>query len=150
MSQQALSPLMQVMHTPSLVISHWHIPMVRLQQQTMVPFMKQQQLHLPLAIMVQMFCSMLQAIGSWQEQVIFMPPVHFSIFMVQRGIIMPLMAGFIAGIAAPMLDIIPEVMGFIVAVVTLDLLDLSPMPHCHLGCAAISGICIRCQVDRLL
>jgi hypothetical protein len=31
------------------------------------------------------FCIMLQAIGSSQLQVIFMPPVHFSIFMVQRG-----------------------------------------------------------------
>jgi len=28
---------------------------------------------------------MLQAIGSSHEQVIFIPPVHFSIFMVQRG-----------------------------------------------------------------
>jgi hypothetical protein len=126
MSQQALSPLMQVMHTPSLVISHLHIPMVRLQQQTMVPFMKQQQVHLPLAIMLHMFCSMLQAIMSSQLQVIFMPPVHFSIFIVQRGIIMPLIAGFIVGMEAPMLDIIPEVMGFMVAVVTVDLLDLFP------------------------
>jgi hypothetical protein len=31
------------------------------------------------------FCIMLQAIGSSHEQVIFMPPLHFSIFMVQRG-----------------------------------------------------------------
>jgi hypothetical protein len=115
-SQHALSPLTQVTQTPSAVISHLHIPIVRLQQQTMAPFIVQATLHLEFAIIEHRFCSMLQAILSSQLQVIFMPPVHFSIFMVQRGIIMPLMAGFIEGIVAPMLDIIP-VIGFIVAVV---------------------------------
>ena len=42
---------------------------------------------MPPAIMVQRFCIMLQAAMSSQVQVIFMPPVHFSIFMVQRGTI---------------------------------------------------------------
>ena len=37
-SQHLASPLVQVMHTPSLVISHLHMPMVRLQQQTIMPF----------------------------------------------------------------------------------------------------------------
>lgn len=55
MSQQALSPLMQVMQTPSLVISHMHMPIVRLQQHTMAPFIIQQTLHLELAIMEQRF-----------------------------------------------------------------------------------------------
>jgi hypothetical protein len=45
-----------------------------------------EQLHMPPAIMVQRFCIMVQAALSSQTQVIFMPPVHFSIFMVQRGI----------------------------------------------------------------
>jgi branched-subunit amino acid permease len=66
---------------------------------------------------------MLQAILSSQTQVIFIPPVHFSIFIVQRGIIMPVMAGFIAGMLAPIPDIIP-VIGFIVAVVMVKLLGL--------------------------
>ena len=42
---------------------------------------------MPPASMVQRFCIMLQAIASSQVQVIFMPPVHFSILMVQRGTI---------------------------------------------------------------
>ena len=42
---------------------------------------------MPPASMVQRFCIMLHAILSSQVQVIFMPPVHFSIFMVQRGTI---------------------------------------------------------------
>jgi len=72
------SPLVQVMQTPSLVISHWHMPMVRLQQQTAMPFIMTQQLHMPPASMVQRFCTMLHAILSSHVQVIFMPPVHFS------------------------------------------------------------------------
>jgi hypothetical protein len=116
MSQQALSPLMQVTQTPSLVISHMHMPIVRLQQHTIAPFIMQQTLHFEWAIMEQRFCSMPQAILSSQTQVIFIPPVHFSIFIVQRGIIIPVMAGFIAGIVAPIPDIIP-VIGFIVGVI---------------------------------
>jgi hypothetical protein len=125
-SQQALSPLMQVMHTPSLVISHLHIPIVKLQQHTMAPFIMQQQLHLELAIMLQRFCSMLQAILSSQLQLIFIPPVHFSIFIVHRGIIMPAIAGVIAGIVVPIPAIIPEGICCIVAVVMVILLNLIP------------------------
>ena len=54
-SQQALSPEVQVMHTPSLVISHLHMPMVKLQQQTIMPFIIMQQLTMPPAIMLQRF-----------------------------------------------------------------------------------------------
>jgi hypothetical protein len=89
-SQHFGSPLVQVMQTPSLVISHLHMPMVRLQQQTIMPFIMQQTVHMPPAIIVQRFCTMLQAILSSQEQVIFMPPVHFSILKVQRGTIIQL------------------------------------------------------------
>ena len=46
-SQHALSPLMQVMQQPSLVISHLHIPIVRLQQHTIMPFIIMQQVHMP-------------------------------------------------------------------------------------------------------
>jgi hypothetical protein len=41
MSQQALSPLVQVITQPSLVISHLHAPIVRLQQHTIMPFIMQ-------------------------------------------------------------------------------------------------------------
>ena len=84
---QSLSPLVQVMQTPLSVISHLHMPMVKLQQQTIMPFIIMQQLHMPPASMLHRFCIMLQAIASSQEHVIFMPPVHFSNFMVQRGTI---------------------------------------------------------------
>jgi hypothetical protein len=114
---------MQVMQTPSLVASHMHMPIVKLQQHTMAPFIMQQTLHFELAIIEQRFCSMLQAILSSQLQVIFIPPVHFSIIIWQRGIIMPVIAGFIVGIVAPIPDIIP-VIGFIVAVVMVKLLVL--------------------------
>lgn len=85
MSQQALSPLMQVTVQPVLVISQWHMPQVRLQQHTIMPFIMQHTEHMPPAIMVQRFCIIVQEAMSSQVQVIFIPPVTFSIFMVQRG-----------------------------------------------------------------
>jgi hypothetical protein len=86
-SQHLLSPEVQVTQTPLSVISHLHIPMVRLQQQTIMPFMVMQQLHMPPCSIVQRFCIMLHAIWSSHEQVIFIPPWHFSNFIVQRGTI---------------------------------------------------------------
>jgi hypothetical protein len=71
--------------------------MVKLQQQTIMPFIVRQQLHMPPASIVHKFCTMLQAILSSQWQVIFMPPLHFSILKVQRGTIIQLPA---AGIPA--------------------------------------------------
>ena len=95
--QQAGSPLVQVMHTPSSVISHLHMPIVMLQQQTIMPFIIMQQLHIPPAIMVQRFCSIVAVILSSHLHVIFMPPLHFSIFIVQRGTIIPCgLAGIVA------------------------------------------------------
>ncbi len=89
------------MQQPLGIISHLHMPMVKLQQHTMTPFIMQQQETMPPASMEQRFCSMLHAVGSSQVQVIFMPPVHFSIFMVQRGTIMKFgVLGAIAGVPA--------------------------------------------------
>jgi hypothetical protein len=96
------SPLVQVILTPSLVISHLHMPMVRLQQQHMVPLSIMQQLHKPPASIVHRFCTMLQAILSSQTQWIFRPPWHFSILSVQRGTISQFGTG---GIAVPGADI---------------------------------------------
>ena len=62
MAQQFASPLVQVIVTPSSVISHLHMPMVRLQQQTIMPFIITQQLHMPPASIVQRFCIMPAAI----------------------------------------------------------------------------------------
>src|SRR5262245_4328484 len=82
------SPLVQVKQTPSGVMSHLHIPIVRLKQQTVMPLSMTQQLHMPPANMVQRFCTMLQAILSSQLQWTLKPPVHFSTLNVQRGTIM--------------------------------------------------------------
>jgi len=94
-----LSPLVQVTQQPSFVISTLQAPMVRQHVQTIMPFIMQHRLHMPPAIIVQRFCIMVQAAASSHTQVIFMPPVHFSIFMVQRGTI--IMFGVIAGIPVP-------------------------------------------------
>jgi hypothetical protein len=87
MASQLLSPLVQVTQTPVGVISHLHMPIVRLQVHTDRPFIIMLQLTMPPAIMEHRFCIMVQAALSSQVQVIFIPPLHFSIFMVQRGII---------------------------------------------------------------
>ncbi len=104
MSQQPLSPLVQVTVQPSLVISHLHIPIMRLQEQTIMPFIMQQQLTMPPAIMEQRFCIMAQAAGSEQVQVIFIPPVHFSILNMQRGTITMFGA---MGVAVPPIPVAP-------------------------------------------
>jgi len=109
MSQQALSPDVQVMHTPSLVISHLQLHMVKLHWQTTMPFIMQQQLHMPLAIMRQRFCSVLQETSSSQTQVILMPPGHFSIFSLHCGTMamlpIPVAAAGIPDIGIDELDI---------------------------------------------
>jgi hypothetical protein len=85
MSQHALSPLVQVITHPSLVISTLHIPIVRLQQHTIIPFIMQHMPHIPPAIIVQRFCIMARAAGSVHTHVTFIPSLHFSILNVQRG-----------------------------------------------------------------
>jgi hypothetical protein len=98
--QQFISPLVQVIIIPSLVISNLHMPIVMLQFIIIIPFIIMQQLTmLPLSI-VHRFCSMLADIVSSQMHIIFMPPSHFSIFMMQRGMtimfmpVVPVMGGF--------------------------------------------------------
>ena len=49
------SPLVQVTQTPSSVGSHLHMAMVRLQQQTIIPFIMQQQLHMEPAMLMHRF-----------------------------------------------------------------------------------------------
>ena len=108
--QQAGSPLVQVMQTPSSVISHLHMPIVMLQQQTIMPFIIMQQLHMPPAIMVQRFCIIVADIVSSHLQVIFMPPLHFSIVIVQRGTIIHCgVVGMVGMVAVP--PIAPGAMG---------------------------------------
>ncbi len=103
-SQHFASPLVQVTVQPFAVISHLHMPIMRLQEQTIIPFIIMQQLTIPPAIILQRFCMVAQAIWSSQVQVIFMPPVHFSNFMVQRGTI--IMLGAI-GLPAADIPVVP-------------------------------------------
>jgi hypothetical protein len=95
-SQQALSPEVQVTHTPSLVISHLQLHMAKLHWHMTMPFIMQLQLHMPLESMRQMFCSVPHDTSSSVEQVILMPPLHFSIFILHCGTIA--MPGAMAGI----------------------------------------------------
>jgi hypothetical protein len=98
MAQQALSPLVQVTHTPSLVYSHLQIAMAMLHWHIHMPFIMQQQLHIPSHIILQRFCKVAQATSSSHIHLIFIPPVHFSIFIVQRGrTIAPAMPGIEVG-----------------------------------------------------
>jgi hypothetical protein len=117
--QQSASPEVQVTQQPSVVISHLHMPIVRLQQQTIMPFIMQQQETMPPAIILQRFCIMAQAAASVQLQLIFMPPAHFSIFILQRGTI-TMFGAMPVGIGIPMLVfvvfVLVEVIGFIIAV----------------------------------
>jgi len=85
MSQQALSPLWQVMHTPFWVGSQVHVPQHKLHMQTAIPFQVQQQLHNPSHSALHKFCSVRHETSSSHTQLIFMPPAHFSTFSVQRG-----------------------------------------------------------------
>jgi hypothetical protein len=101
--QHSASPDVQVMHTPLGVDSHLQTHMVMLQQQTTMPFMVQQQDTMPPASMEQSCCIMPHAAASSQTQVIFIPPLHFSIFMVQRGTIVKL--GAVIGMGEPMAGI---------------------------------------------
>lgn len=90
-SQHWLSPLVQVRHMPESVISQRHMPMARLQVHTGMPLYIRQQVHRPPDSIEQRFCTMLQAILSSQLQVMRQPPLHFSIFSVQRGTIIMLL-----------------------------------------------------------
>ncbi len=77
-----------------------------------MPFIVQVQLHMPPAIILHRFCSVAALISSSQVQVSFMPPAHFSNFIVQRGtIIIDGVAGAIWGMPPwgiePMLPIEP-------------------------------------------
>jgi hypothetical protein len=66
-----------------------------------MPFIMHEQLHMPPAIILHRFCKVAALISSSQVQVSFMPPAHFSNFIVQRGtIIIDGAEGAIAGMPA--------------------------------------------------
>jgi hypothetical protein len=145
MLQQFSSPLVQVMQQPSLVMSHLHIPIIKLQQQTIIPFIMQQQLTIPPAIILHMFCIMAQAEGSEQVQVIFMPPWHFSTFIVQRGTITVFIPDMPAGIPIPIpvpdAAVEDEVIGFIIAVTMI--VSCAWVKCCFVSCEKIEWVFFR-------
>ena len=74
MAQQSSSPLVQVIQTPILVSEHSHLHIDMLHWHIIMPFIMQQQLHMPPCNIEHKFCIMLQETLSSQEQTIFMPP----------------------------------------------------------------------------
>lgn len=102
------SPLVQVMVTPSAVVSHLHMAIAMLQVHIIIPFIIMQQEHMPPAIMAQRFCIIDAEVGSSVLQTIRIPPSHFSIMIVQRGTIIH--CG-VVGIAA--LEVMPPMPMFI-------------------------------------
>jgi len=67
------------------------------------------QLTMPPASILQRFCIMAAAISSLAMHIIFMPSLHFSIFMVQRGIIIMFIAPAALVIGMLMLAPIPDI-----------------------------------------
>jgi len=134
-AQQAASPLVQVTQQPSLVISTLQTPIVMLHEQTIIPFIMQQMLHMPPAIIVQRFCIMAQAALSSQVQVIFIPPVHFSIFIMQRGT----MIMFGAMGAVPGAGFMPEVMPVIALRSIIIAVVIFPSPEGFFVHSSLTG-----------
>jgi hypothetical protein len=83
-SQQLLSPLVQVKQTPFLVFVHSHLHMHRLHWHIIMPFIRQQQLHMPPASILHIFCSVVADISSSHSQCTFIPSLHFSKRIAQR------------------------------------------------------------------
>jgi hypothetical protein len=124
----------QVMQTPDSVASHLHIPIIRLQQHAIIPFIITQHEHMPPAIIVQRFCTIPAETLSSHTQVIFIPPAHLAIVIVHRGTItMFVPAGVVDG--APIIPAVPAIpipgiaiptRSFIIAV------DIVSPPRCHI------------------
>jgi hypothetical protein len=108
-SQQVLSPLVQVTQQPVLVISTLHMPMVRLQPHTIMPFIMQQTEQVPPISIMHRFCIMVRPVESSQSHVIFMPPVTFSKRKVQRGVIIQVGGAGIDPVVVPV-----GIIGFVI------------------------------------
>jgi len=131
MAQQSASPLVQVKQTPIFVSVHSHLHMVKQQLHIGMPFIMQQQLHMLPASILHMFCKVAAATSSSQVQVILKPPVHFSIFMVQRGTMHICMEpGVAAGIEAPDIGVPIEPMGLIMPLSIIIMLAIRSLLCC--------------------
>jgi hypothetical protein len=112
---------------PISIISNVQAPMVMLQQHIIMPLHMQHIEHMPPAIMLQRFCIIMALVLSSQVQTHIMPLSVFSIFIVQRGIIMPIEGiwPIICGIMLGMLLIEGLIMdmGFIIMGIIPPMLD---------------------------
>lgn len=116
-SQQALSPEVQVTMQPSAVASHLHMPMVSMQVIMGMPFIIMQQLIMPPCIMVIMFCIIVHCILSSQVHMIFIPPSMVDIIILQRGIIIMFIMGMAPIMFIGLVPIMPMPISFIRPVV---------------------------------
>jgi hypothetical protein len=128
---QFSSPLVHIIFMPMSIISKVQAPMVMLQQHIIMPLDMQAIEHIPPAIMLQRFCIIMALVLSSQMQVHIMPSSVFTIFMVHRGIIMPIdpMPPIIDGIMLdmPLIEGLIMAMGFIIGIIP-DMPDpLTPM-----------------------
>ena len=120
---QFLSPLVQVMEQPMSIISILHMPiMPMLQVQQGMPFIMQHMETMPPCIIMQRFFIISAAVLSSHIMVHFIPPVIFSIFMVQRGIMVPLFIPDMEEAPGIMLD-----MGMLIMEGIMPMEDIDPI-----------------------
>ena len=90
------------------------------------------------------FCIMLHAVGSSHMQVIFIPPVHFSIFIVQRGTIsmlvgmpvgLPMLVGVIPDMPIPdmPMPVRSTIIAFVITFTPFGTSAGSPVPRASPG-----------------
>jgi hypothetical protein len=114
----------QVIVQPSAVISHLQAAMVMEQVIIGMPFIIMQQDIMPPCIMVIMFCIIEHCILSSHIHMIFMPPSHLVMVILQRGIIIMFM-GIIPPIPGIMPAIVPMFISFIRPVIIVVIFNSS-------------------------
>src|ERR1700683_4224390 len=132
------SPLVQVMLQPMSIISILHMPIMPiLQEQQVMPLHMQHMAQVPPCIIMQRFFIISAAVLSSHAMVHFIPPLIFSIFMVQRG------AMIMLPMAVPMPPIVPGIiegiMPFIIPLfIPMPIMLIAPMGiHIMLGMLAV-------------
>jgi hypothetical protein len=120
------SPLVQVMTQPISVISTLHMPIAIQHWQTHMPFIIMQHPIMPLGFIMHSCCIMAAAVLSLQVQVHFIPPEIFSIFMVHRGTISPVIPGIIPGPICWEGMLMPMPTGAIIPIRSLVIVLLTP------------------------
>jgi hypothetical protein len=116
------SPEVQLIMQPISIISTLHMPIGILHMQHIMPFIIMHMPIIPLAFIMQSCCIIAAAVLSSHMQVHFMPPAIFSIFIVQRGTIIPFMPmpiGIVDIEGIIPMPLIPIIEGFIIPIRSL-------------------------------